>query len=192
MSIQIKAIHNQIDINLPNEPFKIWGQMIPSLENGKWDYTIKRFEQTSTQCFPNENYDYDDNAIYLGAYEGEKCIGLAILQKDMFKYLYLDDLKVNSAYRKHGIGSKLIAACMNEAKKRKMQGIYTIGQDNNLSACLFYLKMVLKLAALTIVITVAHHKKTKVISTFTKIVMPMLKLKFSHKGCKAFLKTSSS
>lgn len=140
MSIQIKAIHNQIDINLPNEPFKIWGQMIPSLENGKWDYTIKRFEQTSTQCFPNENYDYDDNTIYLGAYEGEKCIGLAILQKDMFKYLYLDDLKVNSAYRKHGIGSKLIAACMNEAKKRKMQGIYTIGQDNNLSACLFYLK----------------------------------------------------
>ena len=64
MSIQIKAIHNQIDINLPNEPFKIWGQMIPSLENGKWDYTIKRFEQTSTQCFPNENYDYDDNAIF--------------------------------------------------------------------------------------------------------------------------------
>ena len=59
MSIQIKAIHNQIDINLPNEPFKIWGQMIPSLENVKWDYTIKRFEQTSTQCFPNENYDYD-------------------------------------------------------------------------------------------------------------------------------------
>lgn len=73
-------------------------------------------------------------------HKGEKCIGLAILQKDMFKYLYLDDLKVNSAYRKHGIGSKLIAACMNEAKKRKMQGIYTIGQDNNLSACLFYLK----------------------------------------------------
>ena len=63
MSIQIKAIHNQIDINLPNEPFKIWGQMIPSLENGKWDYTIERFEQTSTQCFPNENYDYDDNDI---------------------------------------------------------------------------------------------------------------------------------
>lgn len=53
MSIQIKAIHNQIDINLHNEPFKIWGQMIPSLENGKWDYTIERFEQTSTQCFPN-------------------------------------------------------------------------------------------------------------------------------------------
>ena len=26
------------------------------------------------------------------------------------------------------------------------------------------------------------------ISTFTKIVMPMLKLKFSHKGCKAFFK----
>ena len=48
--------------------------------------------------------------------------------------------------------------------------------------------MVLKLAALTIVITVAHHKKTKVISTFTKIVMPMLKLKFSRKGCKAFFK----
>ena len=29
---------------------------------------------------------------------------------------------------------------MEEARNQGMRGVYTIGQDNNLSACLFYLK----------------------------------------------------
>lgn len=142
MNIEIKAIDesHQKDINLPNQPFEIWGKMKPSLIDGKWDYQIEKFQRTSKQVFPNEEYQYDANLIYLGAYFQDQCVGLAILRKGMFKYLYLDDLKVNKEYRQHGIGSKLIKACIDRASQMKMQGIYTIGQDNNLSACLFYLK----------------------------------------------------
>ncbi|MPW14724.1 GNAT family N-acetyltransferase [Lactobacillus helveticus] len=140
MNIQIKQITNLEDINIKNEPFTIWGKMIPSPKNGHWNYQIEKFKQSSMTCFPDEDYQYDKNTIYLAAYDKNKCIGLAILLKGMFKYLYLDDLKVSSAYRGQGIGSKLIAECMKNAKGEGMQGIYTIAQDNNLSACLFYPK----------------------------------------------------
>ena len=129
------------DIRLPNQPFTIWGRMLPSLSQGQWGYTIEKFPQTSQDCFPDENYDLKEpGTLFLGAYQAEKCVGLAVLRTGMLKYLYLDDLKVNRACRGQGIGGQLIQACLQVAQKRQLQGVYTIGQDTNLSACLFYLK----------------------------------------------------
>lgn len=129
------------DARLPNEPFQIWGRMIPCLEHGKWSYEVEEYEQREEDCFPDEPYDVvKDNAIFLGAYDEDICIGVAVLRKHMFKYLYLDDLKVSRDYRGCGVGGLLIKSCMREAEKLGMQGVYTIGQDSNLSACLFYLK----------------------------------------------------
>ena len=92
-------------------------------------------------CFPDEPYDVEkEEGIFLGAYENAACIGLAVLRKQMFRYLYLDDLKVKSEYRRCGVGGKLIQACRDEGRTLGMIGVYTVGQDNNLSACLFYLR----------------------------------------------------
>lgn len=43
--IEIRQIDKQHsgDINIPNEPFELFGKMIPSLENGKWGYDILHF-----------------------------------------------------------------------------------------------------------------------------------------------------
>lgn len=143
MRIKIEKIgqdHGE-DVRLPNEPFQIWGRMIPRLENGIWSYSTERFAHTTQLCFPDEPYDCEkDDAIFLGAYDGGRCVGLAVLRVEMFRYLYLDDLKVSRAYRGKGVGGLLLDGCMKEAAARKMQGVYTIGQDDNLSACLFYLK----------------------------------------------------
>lgn len=95
-------------------------------------------------CFPDENYSYDDmveNSTFIGAYDNEKCIGLAIMQEGFFKYMYLYDLKVNSAYRKCGVAKALIEKAKTIAKEKGYTGIYTQGQDNNLGACLFYIKV---------------------------------------------------
>lgn len=83
----IDAEHKQ-DINIPNEPFSLFGRMIPSYINEQWQYSIVRFreDEICEMCFPNENYDYDKlskNSIFVGAYDGNKCIGLAILQHAM-------------------------------------------------------------------------------------------------------------
>lgn len=140
----IDAAHQQ-DIRIPNEPFSLFGRMAPSYTGGQWQYRIVRFreEDIGEMCFPDENYDYDElsqNSIFVGAYDGDRCIGLAILQHAMLKYMYLYDLKVNRDYRGRRIGRMLIEKAKEVALNEGYRGIYTQGQDNNLGACLFYLK----------------------------------------------------
>lgn len=145
MDIQIKLIDkaHQADINIPNEPFLIFGRMLPSYIDGKWNYTIEKFNSVTEMCFPDESYDYDklsENHIFVGAYDGDECVGLAILRHDWFKYMYLYDLKVNRNYRRHNIGEMLIEKSKEIAVEHGYNGLYTHGQDNNLAACLFYIK----------------------------------------------------
>lgn len=53
--------------------------------------------------------------------------------------MYLCDLKVNSACRRKGIAKALIEKACEIAKAQGYNGIWTICQDNNPGACLFYL-----------------------------------------------------
>ena len=133
------------DIRIPNQPFALWGRMIPSYQNGVWRYTVERLDpsEQAEMCFPDENYDYAEMckaSAFLGAYDTDTCIGLAVLQEAFFRYMYLYDLKVNRAYRNRGVASLLIENAIKIASEKGYRGIYTQGQDNNLSACLFYIK----------------------------------------------------
>lgn len=147
MEFTVKRIgeENRADIDLPNEPFELIGWMKPELRDGEWSYgeVLRKPEEIREMCFPEENYDFEamqGEYIFLGAYEGDKCVGLAIFRQDMFRYLYLYDLKVSKAYRGKGVGQALIAGAMEQLVTGKYIGIYTIGQDDNLKACRFYLK----------------------------------------------------
>ena len=144
--IEIKTIgeEEKEDVNIANEPFSILGCVKPRLENGVWGYEID-FDPPGNHLemtFPDEKRDFDSDAgsVYIGAYENGRCIGLACLQQAPFAYIYLDDLKVNKAYRRMGIGALLIEKAKEEAMKNGYRGIYTIVQDNNVGAFLFYLK----------------------------------------------------
>ena len=143
IDVRIINVEHKQDINIPNEPFLLFGRMIPSYVDEQWNYSVEKFGVEQQMCFPNENYSYDDmveNSTFIGAYDNEKCIGLAIMQESLFKYMYLYDLKVNSAYRKCGVAKALIEKAKTIAKEKGYMGIYTQGQDNNLGACLFYIK----------------------------------------------------
>lgn len=130
-----------LDARLPNQPFQLWGRVIPTLQDGKWSYRVQKSNQIGEDCFPDEKYDVTrDDRIFIGAYFEEQCVGLAVLRKEWYRHLYLDDLKVNADLRGHGIGGILIEAAMEEAKALGLHGVYTICQDTNASACLFYLK----------------------------------------------------
>ena len=131
------------DIRIPNEPFSVSGKLVPSYTNGKWTYEVVSFapDAVTEMCFPDEHYDYEamTDSIFLGAYDADRCIGLAILQPGVFRYLYLYDLKVNKSYRGQHIGTMLIQKAKEIAVENGYCGLYTQGQDNNLGACLFYL-----------------------------------------------------
>ncbi|MBQ8552049.1 MAG: GNAT family N-acetyltransferase [Clostridia bacterium] len=147
MSIEIKLItrDDQADINIKNEPFKLYGMMKPSYIGGAWSYEVELVPENeiSEMTFPDENYSFDAMSkehIFVGAYDGAKCVGLAILRHSWNRYLYLYDLKVNSAVRGQGVGKRLIEASAEIARKHGYRGISTQAQDNNLAACFFYIK----------------------------------------------------
>ena len=115
--------HRQ-DIRLPNEPFALTGRVVPSYVNERWSYEVRPFppERVGEMCCPDENYDYDEmkDSVFLGAYEDEKCVGLAVLQPGFFRYLYLYDLNVCRAYR----GQKIGALLMDKAREIALQQGY--------------------------------------------------------------------
>lgn len=49
--ITTKIIDSQhkVDINILNEPFKLFGQILVSYNNGKWDYQLKSIHQKKLQ-----------------------------------------------------------------------------------------------------------------------------------------------
>ena len=55
--IEIRVIdrEHKEDINIPNQPFPLFGKMIPGCANGIWSYTIEKFADKSEMCFPDEN-----------------------------------------------------------------------------------------------------------------------------------------
>ena len=145
--IEIREIGaaGKADINIPNEPFALFGRMEPSYIDGQWSHreVISDEKDVSEMCFPDENYDYEamkENHVFLGAYDGGKCVGLAILRDAWFKYMYLYDFKVSGAYRGQGVAQALIEKAKEVCKARGYNGLYTQGQDNNLGACRFYIK----------------------------------------------------
>ncbi len=46
--------------------------------------------------------------VYIGAYEGDKLVGLARCMTDFVYTTYLADLAVDEAYQHHGIGKQLL------------------------------------------------------------------------------------
>lgn len=139
---KIDAAH-EADIRLPNEPFRLYGKIEVTRAEGAWAWKMHPYPESEVRemCFPDENYSMAEmpSHTFLGAYDGEECVGLAVLSPGFFRYLYLDDLKVKRARRGEHIGRMLIEAAEALALEMGFRGIYTIGQDDNPGACLFYL-----------------------------------------------------
>ena len=43
-------------LNLPNEPFQLYGKLVVSFNNKPWTQKEELFEQVREQTFPEENY----------------------------------------------------------------------------------------------------------------------------------------
>lgn len=143
MDYQKVTKEKELDLRLPNESFDLVGKLDVSRVNNEWLYDTELFDQTETMTFPDEDYKFEDvheKGFAIGAYENNICVALAVYEHNWNKYLFLNDLKVNREFRKQGVASELIKQGQAFAQKFGYKGIYTIGQDNNLAACQFYLK----------------------------------------------------
>ena len=94
MEIRIINEAAKDDINIKNEPFELFGNLLLSYSGGKWSYDEYLLDKRDvcTMCFPDENYDFapmNKDCIFVGAYDRGECIGLAVLQEHFLKYMYL-------------------------------------------------------------------------------------------------------
>lgn len=143
MKIKLIGQNDAEDLNLPNEAFELFGRMEIQRMTNQWEYSCHYSKESEWELFPDEAYDWhqvNEKGFALGAYVGDQVIGLAVYQDDWKQFMYLHDLKVKQAYRQSGVAAKLIEKGYELASKKGYRGLYTIGQDNNLAACQFYLK----------------------------------------------------
>ncbi len=131
------------DINKPNEPFLIFGKLIPSFINGQWTWTEEIYEIPYEKWYPNDELDYSeyidnpDKIVYM-AYVGNQCIGQIRLRRNWNQYCYIEDIAVSRQYRGMGLGRRLIDIAIQWAKNGGMRGLMAETQDTNLAACRFY------------------------------------------------------
>ncbi|MBZ6528263.1 GNAT family N-acetyltransferase [Aerococcaceae bacterium DSM 111021] len=142
MEFKLITENEKTDLNIPNEPFELYGKLIIDFNDGQWTHREELSEEVVLQTFPDENYSYEEIKIKgfaIGAYKETICVGLAIFEHHWNKYMYLMDLKVSKDFRRLGIAQNLLKMGLKQAIELEYAGIYTIGQNNNLSACKFYL-----------------------------------------------------
>lgn len=133
------------DLRLPNEPFPLRGRLRVRYADGVFSWAAETWpeDRVTYQTFPEEDYDYEamkDSHFFVGAYLGERRVGLAIYEKPWNRWLYLSDLKVCREARRLGVARRLLEEGMAIAREEGYQGVSTICQDNNLNAALFYLR----------------------------------------------------
>ena len=131
------------DINKPNQPFSVYGKLIPAFSNGKWTWTEELFETPYEKQYPDDELDYSEyignpDKIIFMAYVDNQCVGQIRLRRNWNKYCYIEDIAVAREYQGMGLGRELINAVIQWAKKGGMQGLMLETQDVNLAACRFY------------------------------------------------------
>ncbi|KRM90266.1 GNAT family N-acetyltransferase [Liquorilactobacillus cacaonum] len=166
MDFKILNEQNSEPLQLKNEPFKIFGELIVSRDLNGWNYEVKEYELQNIfeQTFPDENYELskiNKKGFAIGVFEENVIVGLAIFEYNWNKMLYLLDLKVCKKYRRKNVARQLLKKVETIAKKKGYHGLWTIGQNNNLGACLFYLNYGFEIGGLNTMVYEQTSQKGK-------------------------------
>jgi len=129
-------------INQCDATFTVDSKLILSAENGIIRYTVITVTPYTKQYGPEE-VDYstfisNPNKIVFFAYMGNELTGQIRVRKYWNGYAYIDDVAVDTTFRRRGIGRALIARAIEWAKERRFPGIMLETQNNNVAACKLY------------------------------------------------------
>lgn len=147
MNYEIKKLNEATLKFLPllNQPFDIIGRFIPTFDGEKWTcdealYTEIRRKTYKDEAFDPKDYtDSSERAMFL-AVSGDICIGTVRVSAGWLGKGYIEDINVNSEYRRMGVGKKLMDSAVNWCREQGLNCITLETQDNNLRACRFYVQ----------------------------------------------------
>ncbi len=138
------------DINKTNDPFRIYGRVVPRLQSGKWSYEEVLFDEETETRFPDDHLEWDqyidreDKKVFL-AYLNDSCIGQIRVVKEWNRFCYIENIATKREYRGSGVGKALLHQAEEWARERSLIGMSLEAQDDNLDACRFYVKQGFKL-----------------------------------------------
>jgi ribosomal protein S18 acetylase RimI-like enzyme len=102
------------------------------------------------KSYPPDELDYSsyidnpEKTIFF-AYCDEQLAGQIILRKNWNGYAYVEDIAVDSRFRRQGIGKRLMVQSVEWAKSKALTGIMLETSNVNIAACQFYERFGFKL-----------------------------------------------
>jgi ribosomal protein S18 acetylase RimI-like enzyme len=134
---------NVTDINRVDSAFEVKSRIAPYMKEGEFGYTLEEVPVIYKKSYRNDEFDY---TTYLGnpnktaylVYINSEVVGQISLSRWWNKLAWIEDIRVESKYRRAGIGKKLVDAAVRWARENEMSGIMLETQDTNVAACLLY------------------------------------------------------
>jgi streptothricin acetyltransferase len=144
VDITIKEIdHLRLaDVNQCDGAFFINSRLVISAENDTIHYTTINTPPYQKQ-YPQDEVDYatyidnPDQIIFL-AYADQQIAGQIRVRRHWNHYAYIEDLAVDTRFRKRGIGQMLLQQATLWAKEKQLPGVMLETQNNNVAACRLY------------------------------------------------------
>lgn len=128
--------------------FIVDSALVLSVKDQKVSYTVEAVSsyRKSYQDDPSEEITSNDYMSYINnpnqiiflAFAGNHLIGQVKVKRNWNEYAHLEDLHVDSRYRRHGVGRKLIAKVKKWALYKGIPGLMLETQNTNVRACKFY------------------------------------------------------
>jgi streptothricin acetyltransferase len=131
------------DVNRCNGEFWIESRLRLNCVDSNLQYEVVPVAPRMKKRYPVEDRDlstYLDNperAIFLAYLDGTLA-GQIILRKNWNGYGYIEDITVDSAFRRRGIGRLLLAQAADWTRAHGFPGLMLETQDINVAACRLY------------------------------------------------------
>jgi ribosomal protein S18 acetylase RimI-like enzyme len=144
MKITLREMDNDTlhQVNQCDASFTVDSKLILSAENGMIHYTTVSAPPYTKQ-YGTEEVDYTafisnhDKAVFF-AYVDEELAGQVRVVKYWNGYAYIDDVAVDTKFRRQGVGRALIERAIEWARSKGFPGLMLETQNNNIAACKLY------------------------------------------------------
>jgi streptothricin acetyltransferase len=134
--------HCLADVNQCDGAFITNSRLVISAENDTIHYTTINIPPYQKQ-YPQDEVDYatyidnPDRIIFL-AYVEQQIAGQIRVSRHWNHYAYIEDLAVDTKFRRQGIGQMLLEQATLWAKARQLPGVMLETQNINVAACRLY------------------------------------------------------
>ena len=144
MKITISEMDNETlhQINHCDASFTVDSKLILSAENDKISYMLVSVppytKQYDTEETDHKTFISNPDRIVFFAYADDELAGQVRIMKYWNGYAYIDDVALDTKFRRQGVGRALVERAIEWARKKEFPGIMLETQNNNVAGCKLY------------------------------------------------------